>query len=72
MIINSKAIYQRMQSEYYSALAARRYRQYTRKQRNEHIRKGIVSFLFELFKVIVKALQKAKILRPKVESVTVE
>jgi hypothetical protein len=60
-----------MQSEY-SSLLARRYRQYRRQKSKESAKKKIGSFMFKLFTVIAKALQKAGILRRKVEKIKVD
>lgn len=60
-----------MQSDY-SSLAAKRYRKYRLKQHKEAFKKKVVNFLFRLLQAIARTLQKARILRRKVETVTVE
>jgi hypothetical protein len=60
-----------MQSKY-SSFAARRYRQYRRQERKKSAKKKIVAFLLRLFMMIVGVLQKARILRRKVETIRVE
>lgn len=60
-----------MQTEY-SSLVARRYRRYKWQKMKESAKKKIISLLFKLFAVSVKALQKAGMLRRKVERVVVE
>jgi hypothetical protein len=56
----------------FSSIAAKRYRKYRLKQNKESLKKKLISFLFRLFQAIARTLQKAGILKRKVETVTVE
>lgn len=56
----------------FSSIATKRYRKYRVKQTKESLKKKVISFLFRLFQAIARTLQKAGILRRKVETVTVE
>jgi hypothetical protein len=56
----------------FSSVAAKRYRKYRLKQSRDSFKKKVISFLFRLFQAIARALQKAGLLRRKVETVTVE
>ncbi|HEX7032978.1 MAG TPA: hypothetical protein VF172_08265 [Nitrososphaera sp.] len=60
-----------MQSDF-SSIAAKRYRKYRLEQHKESFKKKGAAFIFRLFTAIARALQKARILRRRVETVAIE
>jgi len=57
----------------YDALAARRYKKYKWQQRRQSIRKKMLSWIFQIFRAVIIAMQKAGIIRTSnIETVTVE
>jgi hypothetical protein len=56
-----------------ASIAAKRYRQFKAEKHKESVKKDFVSFLIKLFEMIIKALQKGRIVKKRqAEIVTVE
>ena len=55
-----------------ASLAAKRYRKYKQEKRKESLAQQVISFLLKVLEAIAKLLEKAGIIRRKVETVSVE
>lgn len=55
-----------------SSFAARRYRRYKWEQQKQAIKKKAIALLLKVLEAIAKALQKARIVQRRIETVNVE
>jgi hypothetical protein len=57
----------------YSAIAAKRYREYKRQKQNESFIHGLVTLVLRILNALVRTLQRAKIMKArKVEKINVQ